>query len=201
MEAESIVKKNLSKNEAEILLKEGEKLNPGRWIAHSRTVGYCAERIAKHCGMDAEKAYVMGLLHDIGRREGIMDMKHIYCGYRYMMSEGDVDTGRICLTHSFPYQDIASYSGQNDCTEEETDFIRKYLKETEYDDYDRLIQLCDALAFPEGPVILEKRLVDVTMRRGFNDLTLLKWKAFFELREYFNQKSKRDIYEVIEVHL
>ena len=80
----------------------------------------------------------MGLLYNIGRREEIIDMKHIICGYRFMKSNGYVDISRICLNHSFPYKDIRVYNGKNDRTEKETGFIEKYLAETKYDDYDRL---------------------------------------------------------------
>lgn len=196
-----IVKDLPSEKEAEKLLEEAEKLNPGLWIAHCKTAGLCAKKIAQRCNeLDESKAYVMGLLHDIGRREGIMDMKHIICGYRFMKSKGYVDISRICLTHSFPYKDIYAYNGKNDCTGEETEFIRKYLEKTEYDDYDRLIQLCDAVSFPEGPTFLEKRLVDVVMRRGFNDYTIEKWKAFFKVKEYFDKKTGQDIYSVININ-
>ena len=100
-----------------------------------------------------------------------------------MTSHGYDDCARICLTHSFPYKDIHSYNGQNDCTAEETEFIKSFLDNIEYDDYDRLIQLCDALALPDGATYIEKRLVDVVMRRGFNDLTIPKWKAFLGLSQ------------------
>ena len=63
--------------------------------------------------------------------------------------------------------------------------------------YDKLIQLCDALSFPDGPTFLEKRLVDVVMRRGFNEFTVDKWKAFFKLKEYFDEKAGVDIYKII----
>ena len=106
---------------------------------------------------------------------------------------------QICLTHSFPYKDVRSYNGKNDCNEEETLFIKEYLENTEYDDYDRLIQLCDAISFPDGPTFLEKRLVDVVMRRGFNELTISKWKSFFELKNYFDEKAGGDIYEIVNL--
>lgn len=164
--------------QAEKLLSEAEKLNAGLWVAHNRTAGFCARAIAEKCdNINPEYAYVLGLLHDIGRREGVADMKHIIDGYRFMMSKGYDNSARICLTHSFPYKNINSYNGKNDCSEEETEFIRSFLENTKYDDYDRLIQLCDAISFPGGATFLEKRLVDVVMRRGFNDYTLQKWKA------------------------
>ena len=38
-----------------------------------------AERIAARCpGMDREKAYVCGLLHDIDRREGVFALRHLF---------------------------------------------------------------------------------------------------------------------------
>ena len=185
---------------AEMMLEEASKLNPGPWIEHNKTAGYCARKIAEQCkDMDPDAAYVMGLLHDIGRREGIMDMRHIYEGYLFMNSLGYDDSARICLTHSFPYKNIGAYNGQNDCSEEASDFIQNYIDSLEYNDYDRLIQLCDAISFPDGPTYVEKRLVDVVLRRGFNDLTILKWKAFLELKKYFDEKAGMDIYKLLDV--
>jgi len=185
-------------SEAEKLLEEASKLNPGPWIDHNKTAGFCARTIAEKCaGMNPDAAYVMGLLHDIGRREGIMDMRHIYTGYLFMSSLGYDDSARICLTHSFPYKNICAYNGQNDCLEEQTTYIRNYIEQLEYDDYDKLIQLCDAISFPNGPTYIEKRLVDVVMRRGFNDLTIPKWKAFLELKDYFDGKTGVDIYTLL----
>ncbi len=188
-------------NQAEKFLSEAEKLNPGKWIAHSRTAGHCAGVIAKCCdNLDENTAYVLGLLHDIGRREGVTDMKHIIDGYKFMLSKEYGDSARICLTHSFPYKNINAYNGQNDCNKEDTEFIQSFLKNTEYDDYDKLIQLCDAISFPDGPVYIEKRLVDVVLRRGFNDYTISKWKAFFSLKDYFDNKTSTDIYNIIGIN-
>lgn len=185
---------------AENLLNEAENLNPGAWVNHSKTAAFCAKAIAEQCdNLDADTAYILGLLHDIGRRDGITDMRHIIDGYHFMTSLGYDDCARICLTHSFPYKDIRSYNGQNDCIAEETEFIKTFIKNTVYDDYDRLIQLCDALALSDGATHIEKRLVDVVMRRGFNDLTIPKWKAFLELKDYFDRKTGTDIYKLIGV--
>lgn len=184
--------------EAEKLLNEAEQRNPGAWIGHSKTAAFCAKAIAECCdNLNADTAYILGLLHDIGRREGVTDMRHIIDGYTFMLSLGYDNCARICLTHSFPYKDILSYNGQNDCTTEEAEFIKSFIKNTEYDDYDRLIQLCDALALPDGATYIEKRLVDVVIRRGFNNLTIPKWKAFLELKNYFDKKTGTDIYKLI----
>ena len=187
-------------DDAEKLMEEAYKLNQGPWIEHNKTAGFCARTIAEKCDdMNPDIAYVMGLLHDIGRREGIMDMRHIYAGYLFMNSLGYEDSARICLTHSFPYKNVGAYNGQNDCSQEETEFVQNYIAEVEYNDYDRLIQLCDAISFPDGPTYVEKRLVDVVMRRGFNDLTIPKWKALLELKKYFDEKIGMDIYKLLNI--
>ena len=83
--------------EAEKLLNEAEQHNPGAWIGHSKTAAFCARAIAKRCdNLDADTAYILGLLHDIGRREGVTDMRHIIDGYNFMTSLGYDDCARIC---------------------------------------------------------------------------------------------------------
>lgn len=114
-----------------------------------------------------------------------------------MTDLGYADSARICLTHSFPFKDMRASNGKNDCTETESIFIRSFLEETTYDDYDRLIRLCDALAFPHGPTYVEKRLVDVVIRRGFNAYTIPKWQFFLECKAYFDEKTGRNSYSLI----
>ncbi len=185
------------------ILKEAEKLSPGAWVEHNKTAGMCARTIASKCNdLDEDIAYVLGLLHDIGRRDGVMDMRHILSGYNFMISQGYDDSARICLTHSFPYKNVGAYNGENDCSSYETDFIQSFISNIEYNDYDRLIQLCDAISFPTGPTYIEKRLVDVVLRRGFNELTIPKWKSLFEIKHYFDNKINGDIYELLkEMHI
>ena len=56
--------------QAQLWLQEAGVLNPGPWVAHSRYVAEAARNIATHLPppLDADTAYVLGLLHDIGRR-------------------------------------------------------------------------------------------------------------------------------------
>lgn len=68
--------------EAEKLLTEAEQLNSGAWIGHSKTAVFCAKTIAEKCdNLTTDNAYILGLLHDIGRLEGVTDMRHIIDGY------------------------------------------------------------------------------------------------------------------------
>ena len=49
-----------TREQAELLLKEAEKCNPGPWGDHSRVAAHCAERIAMECGdLDSDKAYIL----------------------------------------------------------------------------------------------------------------------------------------------
>ena len=64
---------------AEKELEIAGELNPGSWTQHSINAGIAARNIAgKILTMDEEKAYILGLLHDIGRRVGIVNIpKHV----------------------------------------------------------------------------------------------------------------------------
>lgn len=178
------------------LYEAGER-NPGPWIGHSESVAQNAKLIAERCGLDAQKAYVMGLLHDIGRREGVSGIKHIFDGYAYMMKMGENEIARICLTHSFPLKDVHTYIGAYDCTDEQLAFLEAFLEDTKQDDYDRLIQLCDAISLPEGACIMEKRLMDVALRHGLPEFSLDKWRAFLTLKQYFDQRCGCNLYEFL----
>lgn len=186
--------------QAEIFLAEAEKLNPSPWVAHNKVAGECAKAIAEKCDdLNSDIAYVLGLLHDIGRRFGVTDMRHIVDGYNFMNEQGFEDSARISLTHSFPFKNIGAYNGENDCTAEESALIQSFIDDIEYNDYDRLIQLCDAISFPKGSTYIEKRLVDVVIRRGFNEFTIPKWQEFLKLKDYFDSKTRCDIYRLLEV--
>lgn len=173
------------------------ELNPGPWTKHSHNVANAAELIAKSCGMDSEKAYVCGLLHDIGRRTGIAAVRHIIDGYDYAILQGWSDVARVCLTHSFPVKDIDADIGKKDITNEQYIFIKNFLDELEYDDYDKLIILCDALADANGFCVLEKRFIDTTRRYGIYPFSIDRWNKTYEYKEYFEKRIGRSIYYLL----
>lgn len=190
-----------SRPHAEELLAEAEKRNPGPWVAHSVNVARAAQLIAeRHPELDPENAYVLGLLHDIGRRVGRTGMRHIIDGYVYMADLGFHTAARICLTHSFPYQNPRAVFGEWDCTEQEFQQMSTALMAITYDDTDLLFQLCDALALPEGFCLIEKRLVDVFLRYGQQgvDATVhAKWRQVFHIQRHFEQIIGCSIYQVL----
>lgn len=189
-----------SQIEAAELLKEAEQCNPGPWGRHNLVTAQCAEKIALAChDMDSEKAYILGLLHDIGRKFGVRHLGHVYDGWKYMLRLGYDEAARICLTHSFCEGTLECYIGKFDITEAETKELRQALAQTTFDDYDRLIQLCDALAAAEGVVDMEDRMNDV--RRRYGSYPQSKWDKNMELKHYFEKKAGKDIYEIVRSQL
>ena len=177
-------------------LKLAEKLNPGPWVMHSMNVGIAARNIAEKVSrLNPEKAYVVGLLHDIGRRVGIVDIPtHVYEGYRYCLGKGWDEAARICMTHSYlRMQD--EFSHEPDSEQEKA--IKAYIMNCQADDYDQLIQLCDSLAVDYGFVILEKRFVDVTRRYGIMEGYIKGWEIAFSIKEYFEKEMGCSVYDVL----
>lgn len=186
-----------TREEAERLLREAEPCNHGPWGDHSRVAAHCAEKIAAACGnMDSEKAYILGLLHDIGRKFGVRHLGHVSDGYSYMLARGYDEAAKICLTHSFNNQTTDEYIGKFDTTAEELHLIRSALQRVTMDDYDRLIQLCDALSGAEGVLDIEERMRDV--KRRYGSYPQAKWDSNMALKKYFEEKMGQDIYTVVE---
>ena len=146
--------------------------------------------------MDSEKAYVLGLLHDIGRKFGIKHFGHIYDGYRYMLELGYDEVARICASHSFSIQRIEDYVGNIDVTAQQKKVIEDFINQLVYDDYDRLIQLCDSIGAAEGIVPMEERMGDVKRRYGAYPQD--KWDKNLQLKDYFSEKIGQDVYLVLQ---
>ena len=180
-------------------LKIAEERNPGPWVKHSINVGIAARNIAEKIpGMDAEKAYVVGLLHDIGRRAkfGFVDIPtHVYEGYMYCMEKGWDEAARICMTHSYLHMKDEFEGYEPEAEHEKA--IKEYIMNCEPDCYDRLIQLCDSLATDYGFVILEKRFVDVTRRYGIMEDYIKGWEVAFDIKEKFEEQMGCSIYDVL----
>jgi len=198
MEETIMCNKYPDKEVAEHEIRIAGQLNPGPWTSHSLYAGLAAMYIAKKCeGLDPEKAYILGVLHDIGRRVGIVSQRHIIEGYKYCMLNQWDDVARICITHAFLLQNIESDVGEWDITDDDYAFLKHYIETNTYNDYDKLIQLCDALAMPNGFCLLEKRFVDVHRRYGVNEYSVEIWNTFFHIKEYFEKWMGCSIYDVL----
>lgn len=188
----------LNRQAAETALKEAYHANPGPWADHSRYVALACRNIASRCPhLDADTAYIYGLLHDIGRHAGVTSERHLLDGYRYCMERGWEKAAQICISHAFMVKDIASSIGVFDMPPEDKEFMRVFVQHAVYDDYDKLVQLCDALALPTGFCLLEKRFVDVTIRYGTHPYTVERWKAVLDIKTYFENIIDCSIYDLL----
>ena len=183
-----------SRTEAERLLMEALKINPGPWGDHSRVVALSAEKIAKTAGLDPEKAYILGLLHDIGRRYGRGHIAHVYGGCKDMLALGYPEVARICITHSYNNQDMNEEVSPEPPSPEH-DYVEAQLMAAPFDDYDRLIQLCDSISMAEGVVPIEVRMNDV--KRRYPQYPQPKWDKNLALKAYFEEKCGANLYAVL----
>ncbi|HDX9709455.1 TPA: phosphohydrolase [Bacillus cereus] len=191
---------------AKELLEWAYEQNPGPWFEYSLHVAHATENIIielikKGYKLDADIAYNAALLHDIGRYKGFTkSVIHSYDGYMYMNDLGYTGNAVICVTHSFPCKnehiDIAAEWSLV------PDHMRSRLVEIlnehcNYDLYNKVITLCDALADADGFTTLERRLISVGLRHGTTSHTSLHWKGFYAIKKELEALIGKSIYTVL----
>ena len=132
---------------------------------HTRNVARFAKIIAERIPfLDSEKAYILGLLHDYGKRinEREENRFHGREGYEEMLKLGYDDVARICLTHTFHIQNFSDE--EYNYPKEWLDWAKTKLRNYEYNDYDRLIQFCDMLTEDFNFVTIEQRAEGIARR-------------------------------------
>lgn len=168
--------------------------NFGPWVKHSYLVGKTARNMAKELGLDKDLAYAIGCLHDIGKYEKNLGLSHTINGFHILRSETFFFPARIAISHAFVLKDLDSYPGRMDLDSDQVSFIEDFLFQTEYNDYDRLIQLLDGSIKYEY-LGIEKRAKDRVERYGENPLYEENIKKLKELEKYFASKLKYPIVE------
>ncbi len=170
------------------------------WENHSKGAASVAERLAEKAGMDKDLAFAMGLLHDIGRYRSVKTgMNHIIYGYELLMEKGLPEIARICLTHSFNPKEKVQTLELDD--PEKTEFVKQFVMGTEYDDYDKLIQLADFMSGSHGITTIERRFCSVLSRHDLPEPQKVLRKLY-ELKEYFDKKCGVDnIYGLFKIEL
>ncbi len=168
---------------------------------HTMGVASAAEKIARHIpSMNAEKAFVLGLLHDYGKRinERIENRFHGQEGYEQMMAMGYPDVAKICLTHTFFQPDF----NDNEYTypQEWKNWARKMLKNITYDDYDYLICLCDKFFEGLSIVSISNRVKGIVNRYRLGKIEEeCLFNQSIELKKYFDKKTGQDIYQILNI--
>ncbi len=168
---------------------------------HSQIVGSIAEEIAKKTMyLNSEKAYILGLLHDCGRikDEQAENTFHGWIGYLYMNEKNLTEIARISITHCFYYKDFdMSLYPQN---KKQLEHAKNYLKDVEYDDYDKLLQLADMLNDMGKTCSIEYRFESISKRYNIPQNKLISQiKKLNEIKTYFDKKCKENIYEFLNI--
>lgn len=186
----------LDSKEALMLLNEAEKLNPGRWIEHSKKVGEASGRIAEKLNLDIEKARTLGYIHDIGKRYG-EKIHHVIKGYEFLKDKGyDDEYANICLTHSYLNNDInCTASGVPSPESDGYEFRKNFVKNHEYTIYEKIINLCDLIATDKF-MILEERLIEIMTRHGVDTNTVYHITEAIKLKKEIDEMLKCNVYSL-----
>ncbi|MDA2737404.1 HD domain-containing protein [Bacillus cereus group sp. Bc015] len=191
---------------AKELLEWAYEQNPGPWFEHSINVAQATENIIIELikngyNLDADIAYNAALLHDIGRYKGFTkSVIHSYDGYMYMNDLGYTGNAVICVTHSFPCKNehidiVAEWSLVPDHMR--IQLVEILNEHCNYDLYNKVITLCDALADADGFTTLERRLISVGLRHGTTSHTSLHWKGFYAIKKELEALIGKSIYTVL----
>ena len=174
----------------------GKTLSDG-WINHSICVGESAYKIAKALNekgqnLDLEKVKILGYIHDIGKMVGPFE-DHVMNGYYYMQKEGyDEDYCNICLTHSYLNTDVMCTAGG---IPSDIPFRKEFIKNHEYTLSEKIINLCDLMCTAQVFTV-DKRLIDIIIRRGAYSNTQYHIKETYKLKEYFDNLLGYDLYKL-----
>lgn len=111
--------------------------------------------------------------------------EHVIKGYEYIKELGyDEEYANICLTHSYLNNDIYCVGGGIP-KDSDIEYIGEFIKNHEYTIYEKIINLCDLMCF-ESNWTLEKRLVDIIIRRGAHENTVYHLKEAQKLKKEFD---------------
>lgn len=192
----------ITSKEARSLLEiERKTSQDDRWIEHCLSVGDSAEKIAKALNengynVDIDKTITLGYLHDIGKYNG-ESHGHVMRGYNYLKDKGyDEEYCNICLTHSYLNNDIICTAGEVP-NPEDNPFLTEFIKKHEYSIEEKIINLCDLMC-PQGGKIytIDKRLIDLIIRKGAYSNTQYHIKETYKLKEYFDKLLGYNLYDL-----
>ncbi len=183
----------LTSKQALDMLSEAEMTTPDLgWINHSKCVGETAGIIAKALDLDEEKAKILGFIHDIGKRKGDYT-NHVMNGYKYLKELGyDDEYCNICLTHSYLNNDYMCTAGG---IPDDIPFRTNFIKNHEYSIYEKIINLCDLMCTSIVNTV-DKRLIDIILRKGVFNNTQYHITETYKLKKYFDELLGYNLYDL-----
>ncbi|MBQ2938486.1 MAG: HDIG domain-containing protein [Clostridia bacterium] len=162
------------------------------WINHSICVGNSAGKIAESLGLDVDYAKTLGYIHDIGKSVGEFK-DHVMNGYNYIKELGyDDEYANVCLTHSYLNNDVyCTAVGVPSDIPLRTEFIENH----EYTIYEKIVNLCDLMC-TDVNLTVDKRLIDIMIRRGAYENTQYHIRETYKLKEYFDGELGFNVYDL-----
>ena len=183
----------LTVEKARELLEEARiKASDDHWINHSICVGDSAGKIAEKLNLDVDYAKTLGYIHDIGKLVGEFK-DHVMNGYNYIKELGyDDEYANICLTHSYLNNDVYCTAGG---FPKDIPFRTKFIKNHEYTIYEKIINLCDLMC-TDTIITVDKRLIDLIIRKGVYENTQYHIKETYELKQYIDEQLGFNVYDL-----
>ena len=190
-----------SKEALDLLEMHRQNAKGYKWIEHCICVGDTAGKIAKSLkekgyNVDVDKAITLGYVHDIGKYNG-ESHGHVMRGYEYLKNKGyDEEYCNICLTHSYLNNDINCTAGGIPNFDKQS-FVSEFIKNHKYTIEEKIINLCDLMCSPKGKVFtVDKRLIDIMIRRGAYSNTQYHIKETYKLKDYFDNLLGFNLYDL-----
>lgn len=176
----------------EMLEESRKKTSNDKWINHSICVGNSAGKIAEKLNLDVDYAKILGYIHDIGKSVG--DGKdHVMQGYNYLKELGyDDEYANICLTHSYLNNDVYCTAGG---IPRDIPFRTEFIKNHEYTIYEKIINLCDLMC-TDIIMTVDKRLIDLIIRKGAHENTQYHIKETYKLKQYIDEQLGFNVYDL-----
>lgn len=181
-----------SKDALKLLEDKRGKAPDDNWIEHSICVGNSAGIIAKALKLDEDYAKTLGYIHDIGK--SVSDFEnYVMNGYNYLKELGyDKKYYNICLIHSYLNNDVmCTASG----IPQDIPFRTEFIKNHEYTIYEKIINLCDLMCTSKN-LTVDKRLIDIIIRRVAYSNTQYHVKETYKLKKYFDDLLGYNIYDL-----
>lgn len=177
-----------------IKVKEDLERDENRWVKHCIYVAIAAGRIADKLGLDVDYAISLGYIHDIGRK--ISHPNHTIDGYKYMVEQGYVQEARSCLTHSFIDNNIYLTAGGIPEGQDRFDYMNNFLLCVSLTPYDNIVQMCDLFCLETGFTTIEKRMLDISVRKGIYSNSALHFTKVMELKNRLENQMGCALYDL-----
>ena len=148
----------------------------------------------KGYNIDVDKAITLGYVHDIGKYTG-ESHGHVMRGYEYLKNKGyDEEYANICLTHSYLNNDILCTAGGIP-DKEKNPFLTDFIEKHEYTVEEKLVNLFDLMCTTKI-LTIDKRLIDIVLKKGVFSNTQYHVEETYKLKEYFDNLLGYNLYDL-----